>query len=87
MLRALVCFLVILTPFFVDGCIESGVDGQAGFGRGTDILRCIVERTQGLGSPIGGNRGEHSMFDGVPFARAWRVMTNGDRNIFSSANS
>ena len=37
--------------FFVDGRTESGVYGQAGFGRcGADILRCIVERTQGLGS-------------------------------------
>jgi hypothetical protein len=45
--------------FFVDGFIESGVDGQAGFRcRGPNILRCIVERTRGLGSPIGGNRGE-----------------------------
>jgi|SRR5271155_11855 hypothetical protein len=45
--------------FFVDGRTESGVYGQAGFGRcGADILRCIVERTQGLGSPIGGKSGQ-----------------------------
>jgi hypothetical protein len=34
---------------FVDGRIESGVDGQAGSGRrGTDILRCSLKERRGL---------------------------------------
>src|SRR5215470_13760500 len=54
-------------------------DGQSGGGRGGgDELDDDLVGEQGLGAPVLGDEGEHTMFDSVPLAGAWRMMGDGD---------
>ena len=74
------CFLRDLDAFLVSSLVNYGVDGKTGFrGGGADIIDSFVVTTQRLASPIAGDLGKHPMLDGVPFARARRVMTDSDR--------
>src|SRR5271169_4239147 len=83
MLRALICFLVILTPFS-----QMVVSRAASMVRPVLVvvarIYCVasLKERRGLALQLAEIGANILCSMGVPFARTWRVMTNGDRNIY-----
>src|SRR5688500_20279791 len=71
-----------LNAFRVGICIELAADGEAGFGGGrSDQLDDGLIADERPAAPVLGDEREEAVLDLVPFAGAWREMTDGDVDI------
>ncbi len=62
--------------------IELATDLETGFcSCCADQLNDDLMADQRLSTPVAGDEGEEAMLDLVPFAGAWRQVTDGDRDI------
>ena len=77
------CFQFLITysnAFGIDVGIQFGTDGQTALsGRVSDEIDDDLMADQWLSTPVHADVAEHTMLNLIPFARAWREVT--DRNI------
>ena len=65
--------------FWIDVGIQFGIDGQAALsGRVSDEIDDDLMADQWLSTPVHADVTEHAMLNLIPFARAWREVTDGD---------
>ena len=62
----------------MSGALKLGSHGEASLGRGgTDTVERGLVAVEGASRPVLADLGEESVFDGIPFGGAGRIVTDG----------